>query len=80
MAPMAARWSRAKTSSSAMPLARDAGSMSRAPSRKPTAMPTPWGEMESGPMWTWTIGWYEMADNANGTPHSCPPAHTGPRP
>src|SRR5687767_5940239 len=41
-----------------MPLRAAAGSMSRAPRRKPSAMPNPWGEMDRGPSSMWTIGSY----------------------
>ena len=56
IAPMAARVKRGYTSSSGMPRFRDSGSMKRAPIRKPTAMPIPWGEIDSGPMWIRTSG------------------------
>ena len=39
-----------------MPRSRDWGSMKRAPTMNPMAMNTPWGEIDSGPRWTRTIG------------------------
>src|SRR5437879_8146586 len=46
-----------------MPLRSAAGTMRRAPIKKPTAMPMPWGEIDSGPRWIRTIGWYEIASS-----------------
>src|SRR4051812_48924588 len=66
---MKARISSGYTSSSWMPLRSASGSRSRAPARKPTAMPTPCGEIASGPMWTLTIVGYAMSASTTG--HSC---------
>src|SRR5919199_4090474 len=51
--------------SSGMPRLRDCGSMNQAPTMNPMAMNSPWGEIDSGPMWTRTIGLYEMTPSTS---------------